>query len=144
MLYRPILFLLLTFVAGVCRADCFDDAGALHGVNPWILRAIAARESNGRADAVHRNTNGTEDYGYTQTNSKHLPELASLGVSKSDLFDACKSVYVAGWLVQKKIRRWGNTCYAIGAYHSETPAKRDAYIRQLQQILYGWGVVWTC
>jgi hypothetical protein len=42
------------------------------------------------------------------------------------------------------MKRWGNTCYAIGAYHSETPAKRDAYIRQIQQILFGWGITWNC
>lgn len=126
------------------HADCFDDAGTYHSVNPWILRAIAANESGCKANAINRNRNGTFDYGCTQTNSVHLPELARNGIARDDLFDACKSVYVAAWLVQKKIRRWGNTCTAIGAYHSETPAKRDAYIRDLQITLSRWGITWRC
>lgn len=141
---RPLLLITLALSCGLSRADCYDDAGAFHSVNPWILRAIAAGESGCKADAVHFNTNGTVDYGCTQTNSVHLPELAAKGVAKADLFDPCKSVYVAAWLVQKKMRRWGNTCYAIGAYHSETPAKRDAYIRRVQQILLSWGIKWEC
>lgn len=144
MLIRAFLLLSISIFSSPSFADCYDDAGAYHGVNPWILRAISARESGGNANAINRNSNGTVDIGWTQTNSTHLPELAKHGVSQSDLFDPCKSVYVAAWLLQKKVKRWGNSCFAVGAYHSETPARRDAYIRHIQKILLGWGIPWKC
>lgn len=134
--------LLLCFCALVAasgaHADCYDTAAAYHRVNPWVLRAIAAEESNFKANAVGRNTNGSEDVGVTQTNSIHFNELRRYGIGRNDLFDACTSIYVAGWLLQKKIRKHGNTWTAIGAYHSETPEKRDSYARRIRKTIEAW------
>lgn len=119
-------------------ADCYDAAATYHRVNPWVLRAIAAEESSFKADAVGRNTNGSEDVGVTQTNSVHFEELRRYGIGRNDLFDACTSIYVAGWLLQKKIRKHGNTWTAVGAYHSETPEKRDSYAKRIKRTIDAW------
>ena len=119
-------------------ADCFEESAQYHNVNPWILRAIAAQESRFKADTVVRNTNGSVDRGMTGINSIHLPELAKYGITAGDLMDSCKSVYLAGWHLRKKIRKFGNTWTAVGAYHSETPRYRDRYAASIRRIIDFW------
>lgn len=54
------------------------------------------------------------------------------------MFDACKSIYVAGWLLKKKIDKYGNNYKAVGAYHSETPDKRDLYASKIRRRITEW------
>ena len=63
----------MLIAAGSARADCFDEAAKYQKVNPLILRAIAWQESHNRPDALHKNANGSTDYGVMQINSIHLP-----------------------------------------------------------------------
>lgn len=119
-------------------ADCFDESARYHKVNPWILRAIAAVESGFRPATIVGNTNGTLDRGMTGINSVHLPELSRYGITTGDMMDACKSVYLAGWHLRRKINEGGNTWESVGAYHSKTPDKRDVYVRKIQRVLAFW------
>jgi len=121
------------------QADCFDEAARYHTVNPWILRAITAQESGFNPNVKHRpNKDGSIDRGWTGINSVHLPELARYGITASDLADPCKSVFLAGWHLRKKINRFGNTWEAVGAYHSQTPSKRDIYAAKIRRIIEFW------
>ncbi|WP_028220073.1 lytic transglycosylase domain-containing protein [Paraburkholderia oxyphila] len=120
------------------RADCFDEAARYQKVNPLILRAIAWQESHNTPDALHRNANGSVDYGVMQINSVHLPTLAQYGISSSTLMQPCKNVYIAAWHLRQKMNKYGNTWAAVGAYHSETPALRDQYAQQIAAILRKW------
>lgn len=130
-------------LAAVCasapaRADCFDEAARYQKVNPLILRAIAWQESHNTPDALHRNANGSVDYGVMQINSVHLSTLAQYGISSSTLMEPCKNVYIAAWHLRQKMNKYGNTWAAVGAYHSETPALRDQYAQQIAAILRKW------
>lgn len=120
------------------RADCFDEAAKYQKVNPLILRAIAWQESRNRPDALNRNLNGSTDYGLMQINSVHLPALSRYGIGRDTLMEPCKSVYIAAWHLRQKMDRYGNTWQAVGAYHSETPALRDKYAKQIAAILAQW------
>jgi len=133
------LVLALPCLAAHAAGDCFEQAGAYQGVNPTVLRAIVWFESKGNPDAVHRNADGSVDIGQAQINSIHFSTLARYGVPRNALADACVNVYVAAWLLKQKMVRHGNTWRAIGAYHSETPAHRDAYARSIQRVLMSWG-----
>ncbi len=134
------LALSLSLCHGAARAhDCFEQAGVYQGVNPSVLRAIAWFESKGDPAAVNRNANGSIDVGQLQINSIHFGDLARQGVPSHALTDACVNIYVAAWLLKQKMVRHGNTWRAIGAYHSESPAQRDAYARSIQRILVAWG-----
>ncbi len=125
--------------AAYAADDCFNEAAAYQGVNPWILRAVAWYESKGDPDAIHQNANGSIDVGQLQINSIHFGDLAREGVPHRALTDPCVNVYVAAWLLKQKMVKYGNTWRAIGAYHSESPKQRDAYARSIQQVLVGWG-----
>lgn len=135
---RAILSTCLALCAMHAKADCFDNAAAYHGVNPWILRGIAFVESGFKANATRVNSNGSQDVGVTQTNSIHFLELSKYGISRNDLYDPCKSIHVAGWLLRKKINKHGNTWIAVGAYHSETPKYRDAYAAKVSSVVAAW------
>lgn len=136
---RAALFLLVVLSPlASANADCFDEAARYHTVNPWILRAIAANESGFKPATVARNSNGSVDRGLTGINSVHLPELARYGVTADDLMDGCKSVYIAAWHLKKKIKKFGNTWTAVGAYHSETERHRNRYARVIQRIVEYW------
>jgi soluble lytic murein transglycosylase-like protein len=119
-------------------ADCFDEAGAYHSVNPWVMRAIVFRESRFNPRTVASNKNNTSDFGLSGINSVHLPELATYGISRDDLFDPCKAIYVGAWRLRKMIKKYGNNWQAVGAYHSETVEKRDAYASIVRAILSEW------
>jgi soluble lytic murein transglycosylase-like protein len=124
--------------AGSARADCFDEAASYQKVNPLILRAIAWQESHNRPTAVHKNANGSTDYGVMQINSVHLPVLAQYGISQGTLMEPCKNVYIAAWHLRQKMNKYGNTWAAVGAYHSETPTLRDQYALAIADILRKW------
>lgn len=124
--------------ADPAHADCFDEAGAYQHVNSMVLRAIAWLESHNRPDAMHRNANGSIDYGVMQINSIHLRELDRYHISRATLMRPCANVYVGAWHLRRMMNKYGNTWTAVGAYHSETPAERDQYARRIEHILAKW------
>jgi len=138
---RPAMLALPLVVACMAPADahadvdCFVAAAAYQHVSPVVLRAIAWQESRGNANAVHRNRNGSIDYGMMQINSVHLPALSRYGVSAADLMNPCSSVYVAAWHLHRMMLKYGNTWQAVGAYHSETPDERDRYARAIEALV---------
>jgi soluble lytic murein transglycosylase-like protein len=127
------LALSLTVVTAPCRADCFDTAAKAQHVSPRWLRGIARVESQNNPHAIHRNKNGTVDYGMMQINSVHLRELKRQGIKKRDLMNACKNISVAAGMLHQKVSKYGPTWKAVGAYHSETPRERNQYARKVQQ-----------
>ena len=124
--------------ADPAHADCFDEAGAYQHVSSMVLRAIAWLESHNRPDAMHRNANGSIDYGIMQINSIHLRELDRYHISRDTLMRPCANVYVGAWHLRRMMNKYGNTWAAIGAYHSETPAERDRYAQRVEHILAKW------
>lgn len=118
-------------------SSCLDDAANHHGVNAALLRAIAMHESGMRADAVNKNSDGSEDVGLMQINSSHLPRLRQYGVTRSSLLDPCVSAYVGAWILRENIDRYGNTWNAVGAYNATTMEKRRAYVERIQRVLSG-------
>jgi hypothetical protein len=118
--------------------SCAPDAARLHGVNHWVLSAILWQESRWKADAIRSNRNGSTDYGIAQINSVHLPELKAYRISEDDLMDACVGTYVAAWHLRKQIVRYGNTWFAVGAYHSVTPALNKQYAKTVCKVIAHW------
>jgi soluble lytic murein transglycosylase-like protein len=112
---------------GVARADCIDDAGRYHDVNPTLLHVIAEHESGMRANAVNHNADGSQDLGLMQINSSWLPKLAKFGITRADLFNACVSAYVGAWILAANFKKYGQTWDAVGAYNATSPVKRQRY-----------------
>ena len=106
---------------------CVELAAEFHKVNGPVLYAILRHESRLRPTTVVSNTNGTYDIGIGGINSVHLPELRSVGVTPPDLLNACVGTFVTAWKLSQHMHRWGNSWWAIGAYHSITPRHNARY-----------------
>lgn len=116
-------------------ADCVLDAARVSGMPAAALFAILATEGGKTGEALS-NKNGTWDLGPFQVNTVHLKELAAMGISpRAVLCDGRVNAHAAAWLLHKEYRRTGNLWQAIGAYHSRTPHRRDAYIRRVKSNL---------
>ena len=116
-------------------ADCVLAAARVSGMPAAALFAILATEGGKTGEALS-NKNGTWDLGGFQINTVHLKELAAMGISPDAVLrDGRVNAYAAAWLLRKEYRRTGNLWQAIGAYHSRTPYRRDAYIRRVKNNL---------
>ena len=116
-------------------ADCVLDAARVSGMPAAALFAILATEGGKTGEALS-NKNGTWDLGPFQVNTVHLKELAAMGISPDAVLrDGRVNAHAAAWLLRKEYRRTGNLWQAIGAYHSRTPHRRDAYIRRVKSNL---------
>jgi len=136
-----LVLLLALLVVSPAWADCIDDAAARHGVHPHVLRAIGWHESRLRPEAEALNRNGTRDIGAFQINSIHLPRLVRHGIDARALKDGCVSSEVAAWHYRQQVDRHGNTWRAVGAYHSNTPARAAWYANAIVSVLMRWRVV---
>jgi soluble lytic murein transglycosylase-like protein len=97
---------------------CWADAGARHGIDPWLLYAIAYVESRHNPYIISRpNSNGTRDLGLMQINDTWLPTLNAYGIPREALFNACASTYIGAWIMAKNFRRYGYSWQAIAAYN---------------------------
>lgn len=116
-------------------ADCVLDAARVSGMPVAALFAILATEGGKTGEALS-NKNGTWDLGGFQINTVHLRELAAMGISPDAVLrDGRVNAYAAAWLLRKEYQRTGSLWQAIGAYHSRTPHRRDAYIRRIKNNL---------
>ena len=113
-------------------ADCVMEAARVSGLPLAALVGILATE-NGRAGEALQNDNGTWDMGPFQINTTHVNILTEMGIApEAVLRNGCVNAYAAAWLLRKEYDRTGDIWQAIGAYHSRTPHRRDAYIAQVK------------
>jgi soluble lytic murein transglycosylase-like protein len=134
-----LISVIATLCVSIAHADCLDDAAAFQHINSQLVHAIAQHESGMRANAVHVNTDGSEDIGLMQVNSGELPGLARYGIRREHLFDACVNAYVGTWILARKIRRFGPTWKAVGAYNASTPWKQLNYANAINRRLQRQG-----
>ena len=110
--------------------ECFTYAAQTYRVNAEVLMAIAWHESHFLPWRVHRNTDGSTDYGVMQINSKNLP---AMGLTTQTVMQPCTNILAGARLYGRAMRRYGNTWAAVGAYHSTTPALQQRYAQDIQQ-----------
>ena len=128
------LFLITT--GAQAESLCFDEAGAMYGINPLILRTIAKVESGYNSRAINWNTNGTYDFGVMQINSSWV---STIGIDQwNRLGDRCSNIKTGAMILSSCMKKYGYTWKAIGCYNSQTPDKRDRYamivFKELQHI----------
>ena len=70
---------ILTAAATCSTAFCFEEAAQRHGVNAFMLKAIASHESMLNERSVVQNSNGNADLGFMSISSVHLGDLSVFG-----------------------------------------------------------------
>lgn len=114
---------------------CIADAAKTRELPLAALIGILAAEGGKTGEALS-NTNGTWDMGGFQINTVHIDGLISMGIEPEQVLrDGCINAHVAAWILKKEYVRTGDIWQAIGAYHSRTPHRRDAYIARVKSHL---------
>lgn len=107
--------------------NCWNAAGERYRINPYLLYAIAEKESSFDPFAVNARDANDEDVGLMQINSFWYPHLRQYGISREDLFHTCTSIHVGAWVLVQSIMVFGYTWEAVGAYNIGTSKKNWAY-----------------
>ena len=137
-----IIFMLSTY-SHSSQAHCWEKIGARYKIDPLLLKAIAWKESRGKADAIGpKLKDGNRALGMMQINTIHLPKLAEYGIFREHLFKVCTSQEVGAWVLSSCIRQFGNTWKAVGCYYtggaSKNTAAQIAYVRDVQRFYRGY------
>ncbi|PEH40424.1 transglycosylase SLT domain-containing protein [Burkholderia gladioli] len=121
-------------------SNCYIEAGKTYGRDPLLYFSIAQVESSGCRNLIHRNADGTHDIGCMQINSSAMPFLQQYGITEDRLLtDPCLNIHVGAWILETKVRRFGPTWEAVGAYNAacsklkgrDCIAVRMKYIRKV-------------
>ena len=118
---------------------CMVAVAAFYQLPPRVLPAIQAVEG-GRIGTVHVNTDGSEDLGVMQVNTRWVAILArTIGAAPDAtrqrlIGDACFNIAAAGIILRTYLNQArGDLLLAVGHYHSHTPALRDEYLARVTQ-----------
>lgn len=111
---------------------CLVQAAQRHGVDPWLLAAVARTESAFNPMAVNRNGNGTEDFGLMQINGIWGRELARYGISRQSMADPCVSAHVGAWILSGYIRTHGDVWKGVSAYNTGSPSRGMGYAAKVK------------
>lgn len=112
---------------------CFSLVATLYGLPPRVLPAILRVEGGG-IGTVHHNTDGSDDLGPMQINTRWLPALARYtGLPEAELRRRllqvpCFNIAIGGAVLRTALdETGGDLLRAIGNYHSHTPALNLTY-----------------
>ena len=120
-----IAFALVSFSAAQSvKAECWDEAAEMYGIDPYLLKAIGWKESRGHVGAVGSLLkDGNRALGLMQINTIHMPTLRKQGIRREDLFDPCTSQKVGAWVLADCLKKKGDVWVAVGCYYGG-PASR--------------------
>ena len=125
---------------------CIAFVAGFNHLPPRVLPSIMAVEG-GPIGIPHLNTDGSEDLGIMQVNSRWLPAVSRASglppavVRARLLSQPCFGINVAGAILRVYLdEAHGNLMLAIGYYHSHTEALNVTYQHQVvraAQIMFG-------
>lgn len=112
---------------------CMATAAAFYHLPPRVLPSIQAVEG-GYVGAVHADSDGSQDLGIMQVNTRWLAALARLArLSEGEvrtrlISDGCFNIAAAGAIMRAYLNETrGDLMQAVGDYHSHTPALNLQY-----------------
>lgn len=118
---------------------CMVAVAAYYHLPPRVLPAIQAVEG-GRVGSLHVNTDGSEDLGVMQVNTRWVESLArTIGATPEAtrqrlIGDACFNIAASGVILRFYLNEArGDILLAVGDYHSHTPALRDDYLARVMR-----------
>ncbi|UNW11171.1 lytic transglycosylase domain-containing protein (plasmid) [Acinetobacter indicus] len=116
------------------KAACWEEAAAMYGHDPYLLKAIAWKESKGHVQAVGSLLkDGNRALGLMQINTIHLPNLRKKGIYREDLFDPCTSQKVGAWVLADCLSKFGEIWRAVGCYYGGPASKAYTAMRLYAQ-----------
>jgi Transglycosylase SLT domain len=121
---------------------CMASVAAFYHLPPRVLPAIQAVEGGG-VGVVHVNTDGSQDLGVMQVNTRWVTPLAVIAkitpayVRVRLIYDGCFNIAAAGAIMRAYLNEaGGDLMLAVGYYHSHTPALNLAYQAKVLALAY--------
>jgi Transglycosylase SLT domain len=118
---------------------CMALVASLYSLPPRVLPSIHGVEG-GQPGVVHANTDGSEDYGVMQVNSRWLPALSRYtrqpaeAVRQQLIGRPCFNIAAAGLILRTYLNEaHGDLMQAVGDYHSHTPLLNRTYQTEVMQ-----------
>jgi hypothetical protein len=106
---------------------CMATVAAYYHLPPRVLPSIQAVEG-GAAGIVHKNSDGSQDLGIMQVNTRWVVSLARVARTTPDavrfrlIEDGCFNIAAAGAIMRYYlVEAQGDLMLAVGYYHSHTP-----------------------
>jgi hypothetical protein len=122
---------------------CMALVASIYHLPPRVLPAIHGVEG-GWPGAVNVNTDGSQDLGVMQVNTRWIPALmrytgqSEAYVRQQLLMHACYNIAASGLILRTYLNEThGDLMRAIGDYHSHTPPLNTAYQAQVMQSARG-------
>jgi hypothetical protein len=116
---------------------CMAAAAAFYHLPPRVLPSIQAVEG-GAIGSIHHNTDGSDDFGLMQVNTRWVLPLAQVaGLASEDvrarlIGDGCFNIAAAALILRAELNEArGDMMRAIGNYHSHTPGLNAQYQEQV-------------
>jgi hypothetical protein len=122
---------------------CMAFIAGLNHLPPRVLPSIQAVEG-GAPGVVHHNTDGSDDLGVMQINTRWVQPLASYVTSVTGtpttaaqtrdrlVADPCFNIAAAGLIARYEWQQAGHDwSAAVGNYHSHTASLHDAYLARV-------------
>lgn len=113
---------------------CMVASAAFYALPPRVLPAIQAVEG-GHVGTVHGNTDGSEDFGVMQVNTRWIQPIAKVTnltpetVRQRLIYDPCFNIAAAAAIMRTYLNEaGGDLMRAVAYYHSHTPGLGDAYL----------------
>jgi hypothetical protein len=118
---------------------CMLATANFYQLPPRVLPTIQAVEG-GQVGSVQRNTDGSEDLGVMQVNTRWIQPLSRIAGMPEDavrarlIGDPCFNIAAAGAILRTYLNEAsGDLMLAVGYYHSHTPTRRQAYLERVMQ-----------
>jgi hypothetical protein len=112
---------------------CMELVASLYHLPPRVLPSIQMVEGGGTG-VMHVNTDGSQDLGVMQVNTRWIAPLARYTGRPPDavrfrlLNDPCFNIAAAGAIMRVYLNQeQGDLMRAVGDYHSHTPALNQEY-----------------
>lgn len=121
------------------RVVCSISAAVKYEIPANIVLAVAEKEG-GRPGQRVLNSNGTEDIGAMQFNTRYLASLAKYGITEQHVSQAgCYSFDLAAWRLRQHIKNdQGDIWTKAANYHSRTPHYNAIYRADLIRRATRW------
>ena len=116
-------------------AHCIEETAITYDINPLVLLSVLKVESNGRTGIVSKNTNGSDDLGPSQFNTRSWAKvlIQKYNIPREALIhDMCQATRALGFALRTEINAAdGDLWEGLGNYHSRTPKYHSEYINLL-------------
>ena len=115
--------------------ECVWSAAEHYRLPPVALIGILGAEG-GHPGQVSRNTDGSEDLGPMQINSRWLPRLERSGLTRTEILaNPCVNIWAGAWILALAYARDGDIWTAIGHYHSRKRGESRRYRRKVARAI---------